>query len=288
VRDAAPRQNHFAWQGPGDSLRASNPAIEGIRVGRLEERVAIITGGAGGIGAATGRLFCEEGASVVLVDLDADAMATACTEIRKHVPGARVHDVIADVGVESAAAKIVAEAKRAFGQIDVLVNNAGIRAYEPLAEARRETWERIIAVNLLSYAYLSREALPALRASGHGSIVNVSSMHAFIPRAGMGQYDVTKSGIVSMTRTLAFEEARHGVRVNAVCPGATLTPFHEKRFAAAGQTRDEIDAVAARSCLMRRWASPREIAYPILWLASEEASYVTGTALMADGGGLTS
>jgi 2-hydroxycyclohexanecarboxyl-CoA dehydrogenase len=256
-------------------------------VGRLQGKVAIITGGAGGIGAATGRLFCEEGASVVLVDHATDAMAQACAEIRKHVPGARVCDVIADVGAEESAAQVVAETKRAFGRIDVLVNNAGIRSYEPLAEAKRETWERIIAVNLLSYAYLSREALPALRANGRGCIVNVSSMHAFIPRAGMGQYDVTKSGIVSMTRTLAFEEAGHGVRVNAVCPGATLTPFHEKRFAAAGQTREEVEAIAARSCLLRRWASPREIAYPILWLASEEASYVTGTALMADGGGLT-
>jgi NAD(P)-dependent dehydrogenase (short-subunit alcohol dehydrogenase family) len=256
-------------------------------VGRLQGKVAIITGGAGGIGAATGRLFCEEGASVVLVDLASEAMAQACTEIRKHVPGARVCDVIADVGAEESAAQVVAETKRAFGRIDVLVNNAGIRSYESLAEAKRETWERIIAVNLLSYAYLSREALPALRASGQGSIVNVSSMHAFIPRAGMGQYDVTKSGIVSMTRTLAFEEARHGVRVNAVCPGATLTPFHEKRFAAAGQTQEQVDAIAARSCVLRRWAAPREIAYPILWLASEEAGYVTGTALMADGGGLT-
>ena len=255
---------------------------------RLEGKVAIITGGAGGIGAATGRLFCEEGAQVLLVDLDADAMAAACADIRKHVPGTQVSDVIIDVGVEESAAKVVAETMRRFGRIDVLVNNAGIRAYEPLADARRETWERILAVNLLSYAYLSREALPALRASGRGSIVNVSSMHAFIPRAGMGQYDVTKAGIVSMTRTLAFEEARHGVRVNAVCPGATLTPFHKKRFAAAGQTQAQIDAIAASCCLLQRWAAPREIAYPILWLASDEASYVTGTALMADGGGLTS
>ena len=255
-------------------------------MGRLDGKVAIITGGAGGIGAATGRLFCEEGARVVLADLDAEAMAWACADIRDHVPGAHVKDVIADVGLEESAAKIVAEAKRAFGRIDVLVNNAGIRAYEPLAEAKRETWERILAVNLLSYAYLAREALPALRASSHGSIINVSSMHAFIPRAGMGQYDVTKAGIVSMTRTLAFEEARHGVRVNAVCPGATFTPFHQKRFAADGRTQTQIDAIAAGCCLLRRWAVPREIACPILWLASDEASYVTAAAIMADGGGL--
>ena len=257
-------------------------------MGRLEGKVAIITGGAGGIGTATGRLFCEEGARVVLVDLDAGVIASASADIRRHVPGAQIGEVIADVGVEESAARIVAETKGAFGRIDVLVNNAGIRAYEPLAEARRQTWERIIAVNLFSYAYLAREALPALRASGNGSIVNVSSMHAFIPRAGMGQYDVTKSGIVSMTRTLAFEEARHGVRVNAVCPGATFTPFHAKRFAADGRSQAEIDAIAVKSCLMQRWAAPREIAYPILWLASDEASYLTGAALMADGGGLMS
>ncbi len=256
-------------------------------MGRLEGKVAIVTGGAGGIGSATGQLFCEEGAKVVLVDHEASAMAAACAGIRKAVPGAQLSEILIDVGVEDSAAQIVAEAKRAFGRIDVLVNNAGIRSYEPLAEAKRETWERIIAVNLLSYAYLSREALPALRASGHGSIVNVSSMHAFIPRAGMGQYDVTKAGIVSMTRTLAFEEARNGVRVNAVCPGATFTPFHQKRFAADGRTQDEIDAMASGCCVLKRWAAPREMAFPILWLASAEASYVTGTAVMADGGGFT-
>ena len=259
----------------------------GIRVGRLDGKVAIITGGAGGIGTATGRLFCEEGARVALVDRDPEAMASACASIRSQVSGAHLIDVIADLALEDSAAQIVAQAKQAFGRIDVLVNNAGIRSYEPLSEAKSATWERILAVNLLSYAYLSREALPALRASGRGSIVNVSSMHAFIPRAGMGQYDVTKAGIVSMTRTLAFEEARHGVRVNAVCPGATLTPFHEKRFAADGRTQAEIDAMAVGCCVLGRWAAPREIAHPILWLASNEASYITGAALMADGGGFS-
>ncbi|MSP97413.1 MAG: SDR family oxidoreductase [Betaproteobacteria bacterium] len=279
-----------------DSLACCQPAKQrGTRLGRLDGRVAIITGGAGGIGSATGRLFCEKGASVVLVDHEAGAMAAACVEIRNQAPVAQVHDVIADVGVEESTAKIVAAAKSRFGRIDVLVNNAGIRSYEPLAEAKRETWERIIAVNLLSYAYLSREALPALRASGHGNISSKflpCTPSSLAPAWGsttcMGQYDVTKAGIVSMTRTLAFEEAQHGVRVNAVCPGATFTPFHKKRFAADGRTQEEIDAIAARACLLQRWAAPREIAYPILWLASDEASYVTASAIMADGGGLMS
>jgi NAD(P)-dependent dehydrogenase (short-subunit alcohol dehydrogenase family) len=252
--------------------------------GRIEDRVAIITGGAGGIGAATGLLFCEEGGRVVLVDSDADAMRAAMAHIREQVAGAHVSAVIADVAKEEAATQVISETRKAFGAIDVLVNVAGIRAYEPLAEARRETWERIISVNLLSYAYFAREALPDLRASGRGSIINVSSTHAVNPRAGMGQYDVTKAGIVSLTQTLAFEEAKHGVRVNAVCPGATLTPFHVRRAKAAGRTRQDLEREAAEDCLMGRWADPREIAYPILWLASDESSYMTGSVLMADGG----
>jgi 2-hydroxycyclohexanecarboxyl-CoA dehydrogenase len=254
-------------------------------MGRLEGKVAIITGGAGGIGAATGRLFCEEGARVALVDRDADQMRSVLAEIRAALPGADLLEIIADVGEEASATRIVEETRRAFGQIDVLVNNAGVRSYEPLAEAKAETWQAILSVNLLSYAYLSREALPELRKSGRGSIVNVSSTHAFNPRAGMGQYDVTKAGIVSLTRTLAFEEAPR-VRVNAVCPGATFTTFHKRRAEALGRGQEEIEREAAATCLLRRWAEPREIAYPILWLASDEASYVTASALMADGGRL--
>ena len=254
--------------------------------GRLQGKAAIVTGGAGGIGAAVGRLFCEEGARVVLVDRDADTLARVAAEIRAAVAGAQVVEVADDVGEEASAARIVAATRAAFGAIDVLVNNAGIRAYEPLAEARAETWREIIAVNLLSQAYLVREALPDLRRSGRGSIVNVSSTHAVNPRPGMGQYDVTKAGIVSLTKTFAFEEAGNGVRVNAVCPGATLTPFHLRRAANAGRFRAELDKEAADTCLMRRWADPREVAFPILWLASDEASYVTASVLMVDGGRL--
>jgi len=252
--------------------------------GRLANRVAIITGGAGGIGAATGLLFCEEGARVMLVDSDAEAMRAALAQLRAAVPAAPVEGITVDVGREEAADQAVAAARQAFGTIDVLVNLAGIRSYEPLAEGKRETWERMLAVNLLSYAAFIRAAIGDLRACGRGSIVNISSTHAVNPRAGMGQYDVTKAGIVSLTKTLAFEEARHGVRVNAVCPGATLTPFHLRRAAAAGRTRGELEQDAARECLLGRWADPREVAWPILWLASDEASYVTGSVLMVDGG----
>ena len=254
--------------------------------GRLKDKVAIITGGAGGIGSATGQLFCEEGARILLVDRDEPALDAVIASIRSSTPSAEVASLVADVSREETAARIVAAALSSFGRIDVLVNNAGIRAYEPLAEAKSETWDAILKTNLLSYAYLTREALPHLRASGRGSVVNISSTHAVNPRAGMGQYDVAKAGIISMTKTLAFEETEHGIRVNAVCPGLTLTPFHIRRAEADGRTREDLDAEAAGGCLAARWADPREIAYPILWLASDEGSYVTASAIMVDGGRL--
>jgi NAD(P)-dependent dehydrogenase (short-subunit alcohol dehydrogenase family) len=252
--------------------------------GRLADRVAIITGGAGGIGAATGLLFCEEGARVALVDSDADAMRATVAQIRAAVPGARLADVVADVSREEAAAAAVAAARETLGPIDVLVNLAGIRAYEPLAESTRETWERILGVNLLSYAWFTKAAIADLRSCGRGSVVNVSSTHGVNPRGGTGQYDATKAAIISMTKTLAFEEAAHGIRANALCPGLTLTPFHQRRAAAAGRTREDIAQQGRDGCLLGRWADPREVAYPILWLASDEASYVTGSVLMVDGG----
>lgn len=253
-------------------------------MGRLDGKVAIITGGAGGIGAATAELFCEEGCRVALVDVAAATLAEVAQTIRRRRPGAAIVEIAADVSAEPAAASIVARTLDAYGALDVLLNNAGIRAYEPLAEATAETWQKILSTNLLSYAFLSREALPALRKSGRGSIVNVSSTHAFNPRAGMGQYDVAKAGIISLTRTLAFEEVGHKVRVNAVCPGLTLTPFHVRRAEAAGRTEQDLRAEKSGHNIQQRWAEPREIAYPILWLASDEASFMTASTIMVDGG----
>lgn len=251
---------------------------------RLTGKAAIITGGAGGIGAAAGQLFCEEGCRVALVDNNGEALAEVARAIRGKLPKAEILELTADVSEESASKTIVAATLKAFGQIDVLVNNAGIRAYEPLAEAKAETWQKILSTNLLSYAFLSREALPALRKSGKGSIVNISSTHAFNPRAGMGQYDVAKAGIISLTRTLAFEEVGNRVRVNAVCPGLTLTPFHVRRAAASGRTEQDLRNEKADHNIQQRWADPREVAYPILWLASDEASFMTASTIMVDGG----
>ncbi len=251
---------------------------------RLAGKIAIVTGAAGGIGSATALLFCEEGASLVMVDLPESPLQTVVDGILKRIPSAQIEIVFADVGQEASAKFIAETALRRFQKIDILVNNAGVRAYEALAQTTASTWEKILSVNLLSYAYLIRECLPYLRASEQASVINISSTHAVNPRSGMGQYDVAKAGIVSLTKTLAFEEAVHGIRVNAVCPGLTLTPFHVKRAQADGKTEQDLRQEDVTHNIQKRWSEPREIAYPILWLASNEASFITGSVLMVDGG----
>ncbi|MBK18499.1 MAG: short-chain dehydrogenase [Rhodospirillaceae bacterium] len=251
---------------------------------RLAGKKCVITGGGGGIGSAAGKLFCDEGAEVVLLDLDEDALAEAATNIISDSPNANVTTIAASIVLEDDATKAMQEAADRMGGLDVLVNNAGIRKFTHLTEATPESWQDIISVNLLGTANCAKAAMPFLRESDKGAIVNVSSVYGVIGRKNMGQYDATKAAINSMTRTLAHEEAEHGVRVNCVCPGGTLTPFHKARFAADGMDQADIDAIQADATLMKRWAEVEEIAYPILWLASDEASFITGTILMADGG----
>ena len=251
---------------------------------RLSNRAALITGGGAGIGAATARLFCAEGAAVTLVDADTEALQRTVKAIEADMPHARITYLIANVVDPEQAEDAVRHAVGAFGGLDILVNNAAMRNYSALAQAKPEEWLAIVNVNLVGLANYCRAALPELRKCGRGSIVNVSSCYAVTGRKGMGIYDATKAGQLAMTRTLAFEEADHGVRINAVCPGSTLTDFHVGRTQANGKSVEKLKTERNDTSLLGRWASPEEIAWPILWLASSEASFITGTTLMVDGG----
>jgi 2-hydroxycyclohexanecarboxyl-CoA dehydrogenase len=246
--------------------------------GRLEGRVAIITGGGGGIGSAAGEVFCREGAQVVLLDMSAELAESAAARIRSVVPGSEVLGLAGDLGIESEAGRLVQDVVSAMGGVDILVNNIGIRRYDSVADASWETWDDIIRVNVLSYVSMVRAALPHLRKNGHGSIVNVASTGAVFGRKGMAAYDSSKAALLALTRTIAHEEAEHGVRANAICPGYTRTSFHLNRLGEAG-----VEAITP-PCVMKRWADPKEMAYPLLWLASDEASYMTGANIMVDGG----
>jgi 2-hydroxycyclohexanecarboxyl-CoA dehydrogenase len=251
---------------------------------RVEGKVALITGGGAGIGAATGELICAEGGMAVLVDANADALAGTVKAISQRVSGARVASFVADVADAQEAARAAAHALDVFGRLDILVNNAAMRNYSAVADSTPAEWQAMVGVNLIGVANYCKAALPALRRSGRASIVNVSSCYALTGRKGMGLYDATKAGILAMTRTLAFEEVAHGVRVNAVCPGSTLTDFHVSKAHAAGKSVETLKTERQTTSLLGRWAEPREIAWPILWLASDEASFITGATLAVDGG----
>jgi 2-hydroxycyclohexanecarboxyl-CoA dehydrogenase len=250
---------------------------------RVEGKAALITGGGAGIGAATGELICAEGGMALLVDADARALAGTMQGIAERVR-ARVSTFAADVADADAAARAVDHALQTFGRLDILVNNAAMRNYSAISDSTPGEWQAMVGVNLVGTANYCKAALPALRRSGRASIVNVSSCYALTGRKGMGLYDATKAAILAMTRTLAFEEVAHGVRVNAVCPGSTLTDFHISKAKAAGKDIEALKTERQTTSLLGRWAAPQEIAWPILWLASDEASFVTGATLAVDGG----
>ena len=251
---------------------------------RVEHKVALITGGGSGIGAATGEIVCAEGGKAMLVDINPDGLANTVKAIAAQVPDAQLATFVADVNDAEAAVRAVAQTLQTFGRLDILVNNASMRNYSAIADAEPAEWQATVGVNLIGTANYCRAALPVLRQTERASIVNVSSCYAVAGRKGMGLYDATKAGMLAMTRTLACEEASHGVRVNAVCPGSTLTNFHISRAKAAGKNIETLKSERQATSLLARWATPQEIAWPILWLASDEASFITGTTLMVDGG----
>jgi 2-hydroxycyclohexanecarboxyl-CoA dehydrogenase len=252
---------------------------------RMAGKAAIITGGGGGIGAATGQLFCREGGSVLLFDRNREILVKTAEKIRSAVAGAKVEIAVGDVTDVAHAQAAVQQAERAFGRLDVVVSNAAIRYLNPVATADTKRWEELYAVNVLGAVNFSKAALPILRKQKGASIVLVSSCYAVMGRKNFGAYDASKAALLATTRTLAWEEAEHGVRANAVCPGGTLTPFTVGRAAAArGVTEEKLREEPKPENLMNRWGEVDEIAYPILWLASEEASYVTGAVIMVDGG----
>ena len=251
---------------------------------RLHGQVALITGAGSGIGAATAHIFAQEGASVFLVDADAQGLERTRHALLQTMPEAQVRCLQADVSDRDLALQAVADCVAAFSGLDILVNNAAMRNYSPAAEATSQEWQAIVGVNLVGITNYCHAALPHLRRSGRGSIVNVSSCYAVKGRKGMALYDATKAAQLALTRSLACEEAAHGVRVNAVCPGSTLTDFHVGRAQKIGKSVEQLKTERKDTSLLGRWATPEEIAWPILWMASSEGSFITGTTLVVDGG----
>ena len=255
-------------------------------MGRLDGKVAAVTGGASGIGEATVRRFIAEGASVTFCDRDGERGQRVAAELA--TAGARVAFTQADVGTEAACLAFVNGAGEKFGRLDILVNNAGIRKYEKVDEASAASWNEILSVNLMSYVFCAKAAVPLMRGNQGGApggaIVNVASVRSVVAGGGNPQYDTTKAAVAGLTRALAADHSAEGIRVNAVGPGPIFTPFHARRIAAAGKTVEQYNARAAQGTMLKRPGRAEEVAAAILFLASDDASYVTGALLFVDGG----
>jgi len=239
---------------------------------RFESKRFVVTGAASGIGRAIATLAHADGAELTAVDVDAAGLEALASELGGQRLEARELDLRDGAAVDAAGAE--------FGAVDVLVNNAGISdQFTPTAETSDELWDRVLAVNLFAAFRLSRAVLAGMVERGGGAIVNTASVAAISGGAGGAAYTVSKHGLLGLTRAMATEYGPQGVRVNAVLPGAIRTPMTSSPEALVEGVDAAIEATTAG-----RWAEPEEVAKVALFLASEEASFVHGSAYLVDGG----
>jgi NAD(P)-dependent dehydrogenase (short-subunit alcohol dehydrogenase family) len=251
---------------------------------RLKDKVAVVTGGGAGIGRATCELFAEEGAAVVVAEIDPQTGADVAEQIRKG-GGGRTLFVRTNVADEASIRGMVAEAVTTFGKIDILVNNAAVFVLRGI-DATPEEWRQILDVNVMGPALVAKHVVPEMRKAGGGAIVNLGSISSFIAQPEFVTYNASKGAIAQITRCMALDLAADNIRVNAVCPGAVWTRIVEELTREAGLDRAAADKDPdwGGAHMIQRIAEPREIARAILFLASDEASFITGENLMVDGG----
>lgn len=244
---------------------------------RLKDKVAVITGGASGIGRSTASLFAREGAKVVIGDVQVAAGQDAATSIQRE--GNQALFVRTDVSQESDVETLVGKTLDAFGGLDVLFSNAGIGLSKGVVDTSVKDWQRVLGVNLQGAFLCARYAIPAMKERGGGSIVINASANGLMAEPELAAYCASKGGLIALTRSIALDYGQDNIRVNCICAGYIDTPINEDYFAAPG-AREQAAALHA----LRRIGQPEEVAYAALFLASEEASFITGSVLAVDGG----
>ena len=245
---------------------------------RLKDKVAIITGAASGIGLAAARRFVAEGAKVVVADVQ-DA-SREVGEMTKQ--GGEALFVQADVSSEPQVDRLIERTVAAYGRLDVLVNCAGVELSKKITDTSEAEWDRLMSVNLKGVFLCSKAAIPVMQRNG-GVIVNVASELGLVGGSEIAAYCASKGGVVQLTKAMAIDHAADGIRVNCVCPGPVSTPLLEAIMGASSDPEGERRRIAEKT-LLKRLGRPEEIANVILFLASEESSYLTGSVVAADGG----
>ena len=247
----------------------------------LSGRVAIVTGGGGGIGGATARRLGEEGAKVAVLDRNgatANETAAAITA-RGGTARAYASDITDHAGVRAAVAKIEAE----LGAIDILINNAGFDVFKPFVDTTPEDWQKLIAVNLVGALNMHHAVLPGMVERRQGRIVNVASDAARVGSSGEAVYAACKAGLLGFSKTLAREHSRHGITINVVCPGPTDTALFQE-FRKGAKNPEKLDEAFRRSVPMGRIGKPDDLPGAICFFASDDAAYITGQVLSVSGG----
>jgi NAD(P)-dependent dehydrogenase (short-subunit alcohol dehydrogenase family) len=248
---------------------------------RLQGKVAVVTGGASGIGRATALRFCGEGAAVAIFDRDRTRGEEVVQEIRTSGHSALFLPV--DVSEEAQVKDGIAKTAAEFGKLHILINNAAAFVFGTY-DVPESDWDRVLSVNVKGAAFCAKYAVEVMIRNGGGSIVNVNSISGFIAQERSLPYNTSKAALLGLNRCLAMDLARHNIRVNAVAPGCIDTPQLRADAQRAGMTYEEDLAFEGPLHLLNRFGTAEEVAHAILFLASDEASFITGTCLMVDGG----
>jgi 2-hydroxycyclohexanecarboxyl-CoA dehydrogenase len=247
----------------------------------LQDKVAIVTGGGGGIGGATCRRFAEAGTTVAVFDLDAAAAERVAGAIVS--TGGTATSVVCDITDHAAVANSVAGIEARYGRIDILVNNAGWDVFRLFKDSTPADWQKLIAINLIGALNLHHAVLPGMIAHGGGRIVNIASDAARVGSSGEAVYAACKAGLVGFSKTLAREHARHRISVNVVCPGATHTNLFAEYKKGAGNP-DKLEEAFRRAIPMGRIGEPEDLPGAILFFASDDAAFITGQVISVSGG----